>query len=963
MATRSPVSFIGGLFDSNEGELRKLRKIAARINELEPEIQRKTDEELAQSTLRFRDRLAKGESLDDILTEVFASVREAAKRTLKQRHFDVQLMGGLALHKGHIAEMRTGEGKTLVASLALYANALEGKGAHLVTTNDYLAKTGAGWMAPIYQALGATVAYIAHEKSAIYDPAVELDAVDPRHRHWRDVSRRQAYEADITYGQNSEFGFDYLRDNMAMDLNDQVQQRGLHYAIVDEADSILIDEARTPLIISSPAEDATETYYTFARVAAQLQPDTDYVIEEKQHAVTLTEEGISRAEKLLRVKNMYEGDVTAVHYLDNAVRARALYRKDKEYVVKDGEVIIVDEFTGRLMPGRRWSDGLHQAVEAKEGLKIQRETRTFATITIQNYFRMYTKLAGMTGTAATEAEELFKVYKLEVTQIPTNKPMVRKDNPDLVYKTEQGKWDAVVAEVKERNEAGQPVLIGTTSVEKSERLSDQLRRHGIKHEVLNAKNHEREALIIADAGQRSAVTLSTNMAGRGVDILLGEGITDLGGLHIIGTERHEARRIDNQLRGRSGRQGDPGSSRFFSSLEDDLIRIFASERVAGLMARLGFDDSTPIESGMVTGAITQAQVKVEGRNFDIRKRALEFDDVLNNQRTVIYGQRRLILEKGDVRETVLEFLRQEADGLVDTAAATPDPEDWDREKLAAGLGAMLNRPDLVATSFGELRNQNELRDRVAEIVEETYEAREKELGEELTRAVERWVLLRTIDTHWIEHLTAMEELREGIYLLIYGQRRLILEKGDVRETVLEFLRQEADGLVDTAAATPDPEDWDREKLAAGLGAMLNRPDLVATSFGELRNQNELRDRVAEIVEETYEAREKELGEELTRAVERWVLLRTIDTHWIEHLTAMEELREGIYLRGYGQQDPLVAYKREAHGFFEEMEARIASGVAQTILRVTVRTAEQAEQEEKTQTTKTGRTRDASAFRL
>jgi preprotein translocase subunit SecA len=816
------VSFIGGLFDSNEGELRKLRKIVARVNQLEPEVAKRSDAELAQSTARFRERLANRETLDDVLPEVFATVREAAKRTLKQRHFDVQLMGGLALHKGHIAEMKTGEGKTLVASLPLYANALEGKGAHLITTNDYLAKTGAGWMAPIYQALGATVAYVAHEKSAIYDPAVELEAVDPRHRHWRDVTRKEAYSADITYGQNSEFGFDYLRDNMAMDLNDQVQQRGLYYGIVDEADSILIDEARTPLIISSPAEDATETYYTFARVAVQLQPDTDYVVEEKHHAVALTEDGIARAEKLLRVKNMYEGDVTAVHYLDNAIKAKALYRKDKEYVVKDGEVIIVDEFTGRLMPGRRWSDGLHQAVEAKENLKIQRETRTFATITIQNYFRMYKKLAGMTGTAATEAEELYKVYKLEVTQIPTNKPMVRKDNPDLVYKTEQGKWDAVVAEVKERNEAGQPVLIGTTSVEKSERLSDQLRRHGIKHEVLNAKNHEREALIIADAGQRGAVTLSTNMAGRGVDILLGEGITDLGGLHVIGTERHEARRIDNQLRGRSGRQGDPGSSRFFSSLEDDLIRIFASERVAGLMARLGFDDSTPIESGMVTGAITQAQIKVEGRNFDIRKRALEFDDVLNNQRNVIYGQ-----------------------------------------------------------------------------------------------------------------------------------RRLILDKGDVRETVVEFLRQEADGLVDTAAPTQDPEDWDRDKLAAALGPMLNRPDIDAASFGELRNQNELRDRVAEIVEETYEAREKELGEELSRAVERWVLLRTIDTHWIEHLTAMEELREGIYLRGYGQQDPLVAYKREAHGFFQEMEARIASGVAQTILRVTVRTAEQAEQEEKTQQTQTG----------
>ena len=800
-------------FDSNEGELRKLRKIVARVNQLEPEMEKCSDIELAQMTTRFRERLAKGETLDQLLPEIFAAVREVAKRTLKQRHFDVQLMGGLALHKGHVAEMKTGEGKTLVASLALYANALAGKGAHLVTTNDYLAKTGAGWMAPIYHALGMSVAYIAHEKSAIYDPAVELEAVDPRHRHWRDVTRREAYQADITYGQNSEFGFDYLRDNMVMDLADQVQ-RGLYYGIVDEADSILIDEARTPLIISSPAEDASETYYTFARVAGQLQPDQDYVVEEKFHAVNLTEEGIARSEKLLRVKNLYEGDVTAVHYLDNAVKARALYHKDKEYVVKDGEVVIVDEFTGRMMPGRRWSDGLHQAVEAKEGLKIQRETRTFATITIQNYFRMYSKLGGMTGTAATEAEELFKVYKLEVTQIPTNRPMVRLDNPDLVYKTEQGKWDAVVQEVKERSEKGQPVLIGTTSVEKSERLSDELRRHGLKHEVLNAKNHEREALIIADAGQRGAITLSTNMAGRGVDILLGEGVVGLGGLHVIGTERHEARRIDNQLRGRSGRQGDPGSSRFYSSLEDELIRIFASERVAGLMARLGFDDSAPIESGMVTGAITQAQIKVEGRNFDIRKRALEFDDVLNNQ-----------------------------------------------------------------------RNQ------------------------------------------------------------IYNDRRKILEKGNVRETVLDFLHDEADNMVDAEAPSPDPEEWDLQKLVAALGPMLNRPDLDAATFSEVRNQDELRERVALVVDETYEAREKELGEELARVVERWVLLRTIDTHWVEHLTEMEELREGIYLRGYGQQDPLVAYKREAHSFYEEMSARIATGVAQTILRVTVRTAEQAEQAE------------------
>jgi preprotein translocase subunit SecA len=712
--------------------------------------------------------------------------------------------------------MKTGEGKTLVASASLYLNALAGKGAHLVTTNDYLAKTGAGWMAPIYHLLGMTVAYIAHDKSAIYDTSVVLEAVDERHRHWRDVTRREAYLADITYGQNSEFGFDYLRDNMVDDLARMVQ-RDLNYAIVDEADSILIDEARTPLIISSPAEDVSEQYHRFASVAKKLQPETDYVIEEKLHAVSLTEEGIAKAEKMLGLQNMYEGDVTAVHFLDNAVRAQALYRRDKEYVVKDDEVVIVDEFTGRLMPGRRWSDGLHQAVEAKESVKIQRETRTFATITIQNYFRMYAKLAGMTGTAATEAEELFKVYKLEVTQIPTHRPMVRKDDPDLVYATEQGKWNAVIEDVKERNQRGQPVLIGTTSVEKSQQLSDELRRHGIKHEVLNAKNHEREALIIADAGQRGAVTLSTNMAGRGVDILLGQGVVDLGGLHVIGTERHEARRIDNQLRGRAGRQGDPGSTRFFNSLEDDLIRIFASERVAGLLGRMGMTDEAPIESGMVGGAITQAQIKVETRNFDMRKRALEFDDVLNNQRNEIYKDRRKILEKGDVRETVLDFLHDEAEALVEAEAAAPDPEDWDLAKLAAALGALVGR-DLAAGSFGEPASLEELRDKVAQIVDEAYAAKEAELG--------------------------------------------------------------------------DPE--------------------------------------------------------VMRAVERWVMLRTIDTHWIEHLTAMEELREGIYLRGYGQQDPLVAYKREAHEYFSQMQARVAAGVAQTVLRVSVRTAEQAEKEEQQQ---------------
>src|SRR5207253_8273417 len=706
----------------NEREIKRLRPLVAEIGTKEPPLARLSDRDLRAKANEFKKRLADGATPDAILTDAFAVCREMAKRKLEMRHFDVQLIGGMVLHQGKISEMKTGEGKTLVASLALYLNALEGKGAHLVTTNDYLAKTGAGWMAPIYHALGMTVSYIAHDKSAMYDPSITLEELDPRHQHWRDVSRRDAYLADITYGQNSEFGFDYLRDNMVMDLAETVQ-RELHYGIVDEADSILIDEARTPLIISSQAEDASQLYYSYARVAARLAEGDDYILEEKHHAVTLTESGIEKAERLLNRPNLYEGDVTAVHYLDNALKAKALYHKDKEYIVTPaGEIVIIDEFTGRQMPGRRWSDGLHQAVEAKEGMKIQQETRTHATITIQNYFRMYTKLAGMTGTAATEAEELFKVSKLEVTQIPTNRPMVRQDLKDLVYRTEQGKWDAVIEEVKERNTKGQPVLIGTTSVEKSQALSDELKRHGIKHEVLNAKNHEREALIIAGAGQRGAVTLSTNMAGRGVDILLGEGVRELGGLHVIGTERHEARRIDNQLRGRAGRQGDQGSSRFYASLEDELIRIFASDRIAGLMTRLGFDDSAPIESGMVTGAITQAQVKVEGRNFDMRKRALEFDDVLNNQRNVIYGGRHKILAKGDVRETVLDYLHDAAADLVDASVASPDPDDWDLATLAAALGPLLGRSEeITPATFAGIDSRDDLATKVGDLVDETYE--------------------------------------------------------------------------------------------------------------------------------------------------------------------------------------------------------------------------------------------------
>lgn len=801
------------LFDGNAAEVKRLEKIVAAVDALGPKTAAQSDEQLAQTTQRLRLKLAGGEKLDTLIPEAFAAVREAGGRKLQQTHFRVQLIGGLALHKGHIAEMRTGEGKTLVASLALYLNALEGKGAHLITTNGYLAKTGAGWMAPIYHALGMSVAYIAHDESARYDPNVTLDMLDWRHQHWAPVSRKQAYAADITYGQNSEFGFDYLRDNMALDAS-QTVQRGLHFGIVDEADSILIDEARTPLIISSAAPESEHTYQLYAQIVAALVLETDYVLEEKKHAVIFTESGISKAEEALGVKNLYEEGATAIHYLDNALKARALYRKDQEYIVNpDGEVVIIDEFTGRQMPGRRWSDGLHQAVEAKEGVAVQKETQTHATVTIQNYFRMYTKLSGMTGTAATEAEELFKVYKLEVTQIPTNRPMLRQDEKDIIYRTAPGKWEAIIKAVQERNERGQPVLIGTTSVEKSHFLSQELDRSGITHRVLNAKNHEQEAEVIAQAGQKGKVTVATNMAGRGVDILLGPGVVELGGLHVIGTEHHEARRIDNQLRGRAGRQGDPGSTRFYVSLEDDLIRIFAGERLRALMDKLGFNDQAPIESGMITNAINGAQVRVEGNNFDMRKRGLEFDDVLNAQRTLVYAERKKILEQSDVKETVLDYLHDAATAQVDALAGSPDPEDWDTASLAAALGALLNKSaEITPATFEKAETAKELELLVEELVDNTYQAWEAGIGSELARAVERAVLLQTIDSHWVGHLTAMEELREGIYLRGYGQQDPLVEyKGEARSYFEEMTRRVEHGVanailrteITAATITPD----------------------------------------------------------------------------------------------------------------------------------------------------------------
>src|SRR5713101_1087980 len=715
------------LGDPNAREVKRHLERVAEITELEPLIEKLAPEELKAKTAEFRERLANGEQLDDVLVEAFAVVREAARRTIGLRPFDVQHVGGIVLHQGTIAEMKTGEGKTLVAVLPLYLNALEGRGAHLITVNDYLARRDAGWNAPIYHALGMSVAVIGHEMSLLYDPDF-LDEThpDPRLQHLRPVTRAEAYQADITYGTNSEFGFDYLRDNMAVDLS-QCVQRGLNYAIVDEVDSILIDEARTPLIISGQAQESTEKYYQYAKLIPRLLTE-DYTVDEKTKSAALTEEGIAKIERWTGVKNVYELEhVDEAHQINQALKAFTLYKRDRDYLVKDGEVIIVDEFTGRQQPGRRWADGLHQAVEAKEGVKVQQETQTLATITYQNYFRLYTKLAGMTGTAVTEAEEFDKIYKLQVVVIPTHKAMIRDDRPDLIYKTEDAKFNAVAEEIQEVASAGRPVLVGTVSVEKSERLARLLEKRGVRHEVLNAKQHEREALIVANAGQPSAVTIATNMAGRGTDIVLGPAVAEGGGLHIVGTELHESRRIDNQLRGRAGRQGDPGSSRFFLSLEDDLLRIFGADRIQGLMQRLGMEEGVPIEHRLITRAISNAQSKVEAHNFDIRKHLLEYDDVMNKQREVVYTRRRGLLSGEALRDEVMEI----ADGLAeDTVTAVVDtdvaPSEWDWKALEDAIA----RQFAIRIPFSEEEREHAGADGIAEKILEgfkaLYEAKERE---------------------------------------------------------------------------------------------------------------------------------------------------------------------------------------------------------------------------------------------
>ena len=749
--------FLKKLFgDDNENEIRRMEEYVERINALEPALKSLSDASLAAKTVEFRQRLENGETLELLLPEAFAVVREASLRTTGMRHFDVQLLGGVTLHEGKIAEMKTGEGKTLVATLPVYLNALEGKGVHLVTVNDYLAKRDSEWMGQIYRFLGLSVGLIAHG----------LDFAD----------RKAAYAADITYGTNNEFGFDYLRDNMVI-YAEQMVQRPLHYAIVDEVDSILIDEARTPLIISGPGEKSTDLYYVLAKVVPKLREGEDFTIDEKLHTVAPTEAGIAKAERALNVKNLYENEnMELSHHFNQALRAHALMHRDKDYVVKDGEVIIVDEFTGRLMFGRRYSDGLHQAIEAKEGVKIERESQTLATITFQNYFRMYKKLAGMTGTAKTEEQEFRKIYALDVVVIPTHRSMVRTDFPDVIYKTKRAKYKAAVNEIAELNAKGQPVLVGTTSIAQSEALSDMLKRQGVVHNVLNAKFHEMEAQIISQAGQPGAVTIATNMAGRGTDIVLGDGVPDLGGLHIIGTERHESRRIDNQLRGRSGRQGDPGSSRFYLSLEDDLMRLFGADNISSLMDKLGMEEDEPIEHALISRSIEQAQKKVEAHHFNTRKHVLEYDDVMNQQREVIYGQRRQILHGENLRENIFFMIGKLADrGLQLFADEKAHPEDWDLDALIEYAEDLFAAEGDLKKAELEQMNREELREELIDAANENYDRRELLFGAENMRDLEKVVMLKVVDAKWMEHLDAMDMLRQGIGLRAYGQKDPLIE--------------------------------------------------------------------------------------------------------------------------------------------------------------------------------------------
>jgi len=773
--------FFRGLLGGDDArEIKNLMRIVEEINNLEPRFESLNTDALAAKTGEFKERLARGETLDGLLPEAYALVREAAKRALGQRHYDVQVLGGIVLHQGRIAEMKTGEGKTLALTMPAYLNALEGKGVHVVTVNDYLARFHSQWMGKVYNLLGLEVGLIVH-------------GIEPQ-------ERRRSYEADITYGTNNEFGFDYLRDNMVL-YKEHLVQRPLHFAIVDEVDSILIDEARTPLIISGAIDQDTSQYYRYARLVPRLRPGKDYTVDEKARTVALTEEGVAAVEKALNLENLFDAvNMEISHHVNQALKAHVLMKRDRDYVVKDGQVIIVDEFTGRLMFGRRYSNGLHQAIEAKEGVKIERESQTLASITLQNYFRMYTKLSGLTGTAKTEEDEFRKIYGMDVVVVPTNRPMIRKDLPDVVYRSEKGKFKAVVDEIVARHRTGQPLLVGTISIEKSEMLSDMLKKRGIPHDVLNAKHHEREAEIVAQAGRKGAVTIATNMAGRGTDIILEEGVAELGGLHIIGTERHEARRIDNQLRGRSGRQGDPGSSQFFISLEDDLMRLFGSERFMGMMDRLGMDDSIPIEHPLLSKAIESAQKRVEGRNFDIRKHVLEYDDVLNQQREVIYRQRREILEGGNIKNQVQKMIDAVIERAVNTWAS-PDVyvDEYDLKGLVEYVENYILVPGSVKQSDFAGKHSSEIQDLLRKRARELYAIREEAIGSEVMRELERVVVLRTVDRKWMDQLVAMDDLRQGIGLRAFGQRDPLteykFEAYDMFNNMTESIQEEVARLI------------------------------------------------------------------------------------------------------------------------------------------------------------------------
>ena len=899
--------------DTPERAAAKIAKhLIPQINRLEDGIRRLDDAALCAKTGEFRRRLDDGAALDDLLPEAFAVVREAARRALGQRHYDVQLIGGVVLHQNKIAEMKTGEGKTLVATLPAYLNALTGRGVHIVTVNDYLARRDPVWMGPIYHLLGLSVGCLQHDAAYIYDPDFDAPGKNGFAKLRPAPRRAEAYQADILYGTNSEFGFDYLRDNIATETPMLAQHGRGVFAIVDEVDNILIDEARTPLIISGPAQQPVEHYHTFAPLARRLRKDDDYSIDERTQAISLTEDGIRKMENWTGVSNMYvEENYWRVQYMENALVAQVQKVKDKDYVVQDGEVVIVDEFTGRLQFGRRWSDGLHQAVEAKEGLKIQRESMTYATITLQNYFRLYDKLAGMTGTAVTESEEFYKIYGLEVVAVPTNKDMIRDDAPDKIFPTQEGKWKAVISEIEERSESGQPVLVGTTSVETSDMLSDRLIRRGVKHQVLNARNHAQEAEIIAQAGRAGAVTVSTNMAGRGTDIVLGGADTNradwqdehnrviaLGGLHVIGTEHHEARRVDNQLRGRAGRQGDPGSSQFFIALEDELMQRFGGDRIKNMMSWTGLNDDEPLESKLITKTVIGAQIKVEGHHFDLRKHLLNFDDVLSQQRRDVYAERAKLLRSEELREYFLKWAHDEYDGLAAAHLQARHSDSWDAAGFLNGLRQICPPPPEMDTpeKLLELR-----RDQIGDLLDahtaQLYDDKKSTLGEGLRE--------RALDMH-------------------------------LRERFLKMARAEYKGLADTHLQARYSDDWDAAGFLNGLRQICPPPPEMDTpeKLLELRRE-QISDLLDAHIDRLYDDKERVLGAEGMRWLVRRLLFKADDDHWVRHLTTMEDLRTGVGLQAVGQRDPLAVYRTEGRNNFVDMRRQIRRAVTHTLFNVTL----------------------------